>query len=187
MFRKGERVKVTSSPKIVLVLLFSVVGLEVAALLISLRLDSIVHVDLYRYGLIFNSAWAVDYWASYRNFMGCLICSIMFAVVTVVPLYLYRGDRSVLSRWSLILYPIIPASLALVSLYFFYHIDSIVHVTLYQYGLQFSQEWAESYWSIFRATLVLGGAAIVGLIAMSFVTWTDLEVTVDVVADETGD
>ena len=167
----------TISPKIVLILLFSVVGLEVAALLVYSRLDNVISNDFYRYGLEFDPKWAMDYWSSYRNFLGALLSSAILSWGTLVLRYIYSQDHSVLSRWSFILYPIIPASLASASLYFVYHIDSIVNVTLYQYGLQFSPEWAESYWSTFRATLVLDGAAIIGLIAMSFVTLVDLEVT----------
>src|SRR5512139_2328853 len=34
-------------------------------------------------------------------------------------------------------------------------IDSIVHVTLYDYGLQFSTEWANPYWVAARIIYVL--------------------------------
>lgn len=40
-------------------------------------------------------------------------------------------------------------------------IDKLVNVTLYDYGLNFSNDWAQSYWLMFRATLVLIVAAII--------------------------
>ena len=63
------------NPKTAWVLLFLAVGLEAATLLVYFRLDNIVHVDLYKYGLSFNLAWAQDYWNSYGSAMGCMICS----------------------------------------------------------------------------------------------------------------
>ena len=65
----------------------------------------------------------------------------------------------------------IAAGYAAASLYFVFRTDSIVHGVLYQCGLQYSPEWAEGYWTIARATLALGGAAIAVLAFMTFVTW----------------
>jgi hypothetical protein len=40
-------------------------------------------------------------------------------------------------------------------------IDKIVNGTLYGYGLVFNNEWAQTYWLIFRVSLVLIVAAVV--------------------------
>jgi len=176
----SERVKVTANPrgtkrllsqKTVLAVLFLVVGLEVAALLVYLRLDNIVNGDLYGYGLKFSLAWATDYWMSNVVVIGTLIGSVILTVANLVPFYIYSKDCSASSRWASILSPTIAACFAAVSLYFVFRIDSLVHGTLYQYGLQFSLEWAVGYWSTVRATLGLNGAAIVICVFMVFVTW----------------
>jgi hypothetical protein len=59
----------------------------------------------------------------------------------------------------------IPTALAvcsLVSLYAYLRIDSIVHVTLYGYGLQFSYDWATPYWTLGWVVMAMSGV-IVGL------------------------
>ena len=40
-------------------------------------------------------------------------------------------------------------------------IDKLVNGALYDYGLNFSYDWAQSYWLMFRVTLVLIVAAII--------------------------
>jgi hypothetical protein len=155
----------------VLALLFFVVGLEAAALQVYVRLDSIVHIDLYQYGLQFDEAWALDYWNSFRIVWGSLLGSVMLMGITLIPYHLYSHDSSLSSRWSCILFPLVAIGFATVSMYFIYHIDSIVHGTLYEYGLQFSPEWAVGYWNIVRATLGLIGASVALQVVMALSTW----------------
>ena len=57
--------------------------------------------------------------------------------------------------------PTVMAAFSLVSIYAFYQIDSIVHQTLYAYGLQFSYEWATPYWTIAGITLTMGWLIVV--------------------------
>lgn len=40
------------------------------------------------------------------------------------------------------------AAMNALSLFFFTHVDAIVHRDLYNYGLQFSHEWADKYWTL---------------------------------------
>jgi hypothetical protein len=54
----------------------------------------------------------------------------------------------------------IPTALAvcgLVSLYAYLQIDSIVNVTLYRYGLQFSYDWATPYWTLGWVVMAMSG------------------------------
>jgi hypothetical protein len=51
---------------------------------------------------------------------------------------------STVMRWL----PAVLAACSLVSIYALTQIDSIVHQTLYSYGLQFSYNWATPYWTI---------------------------------------
>ena len=159
------------SQKTVLALLFLVVGLEVAALLIYSRLDSIIHGDLYRYGLNFSTVWATNYWMSNLIVIATLIGSIILTLSSLVPFYKFSKDCGDSSRWGCLACPVIASSFAAVSLLYVFDIDSIVHGTLYQYGLQFSEEWVGSYWTVARATLGLGETAIVMLVLTVFVTW----------------
>lgn len=45
-------------------------------------------------------------------------------------------------------------------------IDKLINVTLYDYGLVFSNDWAQPYWLMFRATLAL---IIVAVIIISII------------------
>ncbi|UCH31810.1 MAG: hypothetical protein JSV05_10080 [Candidatus Bathyarchaeota archaeon] len=49
----------------------------------------------------------------------------------------------------------------------YYRVDEIVHVTLYNYGLQFDYEWATPYWTFLRLALfLLLGIALINGISM---------------------
>jgi hypothetical protein len=53
---------------------------------------------------------------------------------------------------------IVPVLVTFVCLaYFLFLLDTIVHSTLYNYGLQFSYEWANTYWATMRIVQVLLG------------------------------
>lgn len=49
------------------------------------------------------------------------------------------------------------AACSLVSLYAYLKIDSIVNVTLYRYGLQFSYDWATPYWTLGWIVIAMSG------------------------------
>jgi hypothetical protein len=57
--------------------------------------------------------------------------------------------------------PAVMATCSLISLYAFTQIDTIVHQTLYSYGLQFSNDWATPYWNIAGITLTMGWLIVV--------------------------
>jgi hypothetical protein len=53
---------------------------------------------------------------------------------------------------------IVPVSVsAVLAIYGLFWLDNIVHGTLYNYGLQFSYEWANPYWSVLRTVQALIG------------------------------
>ena len=79
-------------PHTVLALLFIVVALEVAALQIYMQIDSVVNVDLYRFGLQFNYIWALEYWNCYRFATFCLFGASALMGFTLVP-YLQQGEH----------------------------------------------------------------------------------------------
>jgi hypothetical protein len=55
----------------------------------------------------------------------------------------------------LLLVPVVAS--AGLAVYFLSSLDSLIHGTLYNYGLQFSYEWASPYWSTLRMVQVLIG------------------------------
>jgi hypothetical protein len=57
--------------------------------------------------------------------------------------------------------PTVLAVCSLVSLYASSQIDTIVHQTLYRYGLQFSYDWATPYWANARISLAMGWLIVV--------------------------
>jgi hypothetical protein len=158
-------------PHTVLALLFIAVALDVAALQIYIQIDNVVNVDLYRFGLQFNYIWALGYWNCYRLAMFCLLGAGVLMGFTLVPYYVYSRENTTASRWSCILFPLISAGFAGVSLYLILQVDSIVNVTLYQFGLQFSLDWASGYWSTTRLVLDLVGTAFIIPFVMALITW----------------
>lgn len=60
-------------------------------------------------------------------------------------------------RWL----PTVLAACSLVSMYAFTQIDSIVNQNLYNHGLQFSYDWATSYWTTSGIVLTMGWLIVV--------------------------
>jgi uncharacterized Zn-finger protein len=48
------------------------------------EVDSIVHGDLYNYGLQFSNSWAINYWAYYRLMYLCLAVPAVWSAVALV-------------------------------------------------------------------------------------------------------
>lgn len=159
------------SPKIVLALLFLVVAVEIAALQLYMQLDNIVNVDLYNYGLQFTSDWVVEYWLSYRIALFCLFGAPIAMALCLVPYHFYSKENTPASRWSCILFPFISVIFLAVSIYFIMQIDNIVNVTLYDYGLQLSEDWITKYLFVTRSTLTLAEVSVVIPFIMALVTW----------------
>jgi hypothetical protein len=60
-----------------------------------------------------------------------------------------------MKKQLLFIVPVLVTSVC--SAYFLFMLDIIVHGTLYNYGLQFSYEWANTYWATMRVVQVLLG------------------------------
>jgi hypothetical protein len=154
-----------------LALLFLVVALEIAALQMYMQIDNIVNVDLYQYGLQFTAGWIAEYWISYRIAIICLFCAPVSMALSLIPYHVFSKENTAASRWSCILFPLFSAGFLAVSLYFIMQIDQIVNVTLYQYGLQLSQEWASEYLFITRSTLAMTETSLIIPFIMALITW----------------
>jgi hypothetical protein len=64
--------------------------------------------------------------------------------------------------WALVL----TAATSFVSMICLYQIDHIVHGTLYNYGLQFSYEWAVPYWRLAQITFAMSWINIIVALAV---------------------
>lgn len=158
-------IPITFKPKIILMLLLAVISINVFSLFLSTRLDYVVHNDLYQYGLQFNFEWAEQYWTSSRLFTSSLTIAILVTSISAVFIIIdiRTGRPRPRSIHYLLLFPGLVTTI--LSVFFFNRLDYVVHNDLYQYGLQFSPEWAVQYWTY--SSLILGsvGLVITGTIA----------------------
>ena len=125
------------------------------------RLDNIVHSDLYRYGLQFSDEWANEYWNYSRltlSFLG--VGMLLTGVSTVLTLLQVRTQRISLARLVTSILLVTGILMFVLSIFFFTRLDYFVHNDLYNYGLQFSGEWANQYWNYSRLMRVFLGVAI---------------------------
>ena len=66
-----------------------------------------------------------------------------------------------IGNWVLV----IMALTSLISMIAAFNLDIIVHQDLYSYGLQFSLDWANPYWSVIRIIFAMGWLNIIIAIA----------------------
>lgn len=133
-------------PKIILMLSLAGIGMSAISAFFFVRLDHLVHIDLYNYGLYFNNEWAVQYWIYSKLTLGCLAVAMSVIGISTVPILMHTRTRGTSSR--LIGYLLLALGIAMTgfSTFFFNRLNSIVHGDLYRYGLQFSYEWSMQYW-----------------------------------------
>ncbi|MCK5627913.1 hypothetical protein KAI12_00465 [Candidatus Bathyarchaeota archaeon] len=150
-------------PKLLLALLAAAVFMAALALYLFYTLDLIVHGDLYNFGLHFNSNWGVQYWNISFNLQVSIAITIILFLTSAIAILIH--NKHPLPSWLIGALPIVAAVSTLISIYLFNSLDWIVHHTLYDYGLQFSNLWANSYWAYARSIRVLFGIA--GLLSLS--------------------
>lgn len=69
---------------------------------------------------------------------------------------------------------LVMATTSLTTMFLLLQIDGIVHRDLYRYGLQFSAQWAEHYWTIAGIIFAVGWSNIISALALQFyifVSW----------------
>jgi hypothetical protein len=151
------RIQVPLKTKTILALLIAVAIMDAFSLFLFTRIDTIIHGDLYKYGLQFNYAWADQYWFSSYAFLGSLTIAIILIGISMASFLIHVRKHSTVSRIACYVLLIIGTGLTFLSVYFFYSIDYIVNHDLYLYGLQFSINWAANYWTYARLMLALIG------------------------------
>ena len=133
----------------ILTIPFSIISISIVAICYYLLqfLDLIVHGDLYEFGLVFSYEWANQYW-NYSNLIrnSILICIFTSVITIFLIIVLTVSGKNLLKPLSATL---ITGSnfFAFFSLFSLTQLDFIVNNSLYNYGLQFSYEWAGPYWN----------------------------------------
>lgn len=169
--------------------LFSIVGM--------LRIDQIIHHNLYSYGLQFNYSWATTYWntAGFVFAMGWL--NIIAATILQLYTLVFRRreleqlvteaegqkgqrlkpigtvERRVIevSGGGLASWVVVfMAVTSLFSIVGMYRIDQVVHHDLYSYGLQYSDSWAVPYWNTVGFVFAMGGLSVISAITVHLYT-----------------
>lgn len=148
------------TPKIIPVLLLVGIAMNGFSAFFFIRLDRVVHVDLYRYGLQFNYEWAQQYW-SYSRLVTSLFAAALLLMSSSVILILLQSKTQKKDLGVVICLLLIAGIMASgFSAFFFNRMDYVVHNDLYRYGLQFNYEWAGRYWTYSSLILGLLGATI---------------------------
>jgi hypothetical protein len=144
-------------PKTILALLLAVAVMDAFSLFLFTRINTIVHVDLYKYGLQFNYAWAGPYWNYSDLLQSALIIAIILIGISIASFAFYVKKHSTVSRVTCYVLLTAGTALAFFSIYLFYGIDYIVNNDLYLFGLRFSYDWAGNYWTYAKLMLALIG------------------------------
>jgi hypothetical protein len=158
-------VKIASTSKILTVLLTTLAALNVISLFLFSKIDGLVNGDLYGYGLQFSYDWASRYWTYSLQLNVLVIIATVSIVVSLASMLLYTrtGEKSLIYACYLLL--AFTTVLQVFSVFSFNLIDHLVHSDLYNYGLQFSTEWATPYWTNAYEFLGLMWAVVVGTFA----------------------
>ena len=147
-------------PKIILVLSLAGIGMNAISAFFFIRLDHLVHVDLYNYGLHFNNEWAVQYWTYSKLMMISLAVAMSATGISIVSILIHKRTRSASSRFASYLLLALGIATTGFSAFFFNRLNFIVNGDLYRYGLQFSYEWSTQYWTYASVIFGLLGLAI---------------------------
>ena len=145
---------------IILVLLLAGVIINALSIFFFIRLDRVVHIDLYRYGLNSDPEWTLQYWTYSRLMMSFLAVAMVVTGISVAFILFHARTWSTHPRLFICLLPYVGVLMTGFSALFFNHLDHIVHSDLYNYGLRFDTKWAEPYWSFSYLVLSLMGLAI---------------------------
>lgn len=154
------KIRVPFKPKIILGLALAAIGMNAISAFFFTRLDHVVHVDLYNYGLQFNYEWAVQYWTYCKLTISFIAIAMLVTGTSIIPILIHARTRSASSRFASYLLLALGIAMTGFSTFFFNRSNHIVHIDLYRYGLQFSYEWAMQYWTYTNIIFSLLGLTI---------------------------
>jgi len=136
---------ISYKPKTIVAILLAVVIMTAFSYFFFTKIDNIVNVDLYNYGLTFNNSWADKYWLNAHIFVYSAISAIILFSVSIVFFLGYNKNKKIVLSSICSSLLVAGAGLSILSIYFFYKLDFIVNYDLYFYGLQLSSEWYANY------------------------------------------
>jgi hypothetical protein len=153
-------IRVSFKTGIILVLLLAEVVMNALSIFFFIRLDRVVHGDLYRYGLRFDPEWTTQYWTYSRFMMSFLAVAMLVTGISIVFTLIHARTRGANSR--LITYVLLALGVVTTgfSAFFLNRLNYIVHSDLYNYGLRYDTRWVIPYWNFLYLTLGLMGLAI---------------------------
>ena len=128
------------------------------------RLDGFLHIELYSYGLIFNSDWANEYWRLNGMLWTFLAGATVFTAVSMVLHYFHSKNPSRLSKWAGFFVPIIAIIYQAISIMYLNQINDVVWNKLYDYGVRYDIDWSATYNPISMPALTLMVVALLALI-----------------------
>jgi hypothetical protein len=145
--------------KVAPILLIAATIMQASSLYIFTIIDHIIHNDLYQHGLKFDSTWATPYWNISSQFFVALTTATILTATTTALIILYIKRNNPPHKLATIALTLTATTLNITSAYILTQIDHIIHHTLYDYGLQFSTDWATTYWTYTNSLFTLIGAA----------------------------
>jgi hypothetical protein len=155
------KIEVSSRLKIAMSSLF--VGafmILLAAYFFRFGLDPIVNIDLYNFGLTPSQEWQGRYWqySAWINDFRTISLIATFMSVAFVEVYARNKSKATKLVGGILL--AVSTLMIVLSTFFFYLLDAIVNIDLYNYGLQYSSSWVEQYQLYKNLIFGLSGAAI---------------------------
>jgi len=126
--------------------------------------DLIVHGDLYGYGLVFSYDWANQYWnltGSIRTYL--IITLFLLSISILLTIANFRNLKKIIKIITCTLFMLGILFLSY-SAFLLSRLDIVVNSDLYNYGLQFSYNWGETYWFYIGFLYTLFGLSIAVLL-----------------------
>jgi hypothetical protein len=151
-------VKLSSKLKAALLLTSTIVIINIMVIFLFRQIDTLINGELYNYGLQFDTHWAIEYWSYSHLLPQLLIFGAISAGFSAISLLLKRKNST--TRVLPYLFLTSTAVANSLAIYYFTRIDFIVSTTLYDYGLQFSLNWATLYWNYIQLSLITVGLTI---------------------------
>jgi hypothetical protein len=143
-------------PKIIMTLAVAALVTTGFSCFFFFRIDNIVNVDLYNFGLTFSNNWANKYWENSQLYLySASLIAILFSSSILFFLFFHRNQKKIIWRSICTLLLAMGAGLSILNIYIFFQITSIVNLDLYAYGLTFNAQWYGNYSPTFAIMVVL--------------------------------
>lgn len=144
-------------PRTILAMLAAIVIIPILSYFFFLQLESLIHNDLYNYGLVYSPNWADLYQLYAYLYIISQTLSWFFFGGSIISFISYNAKKTNRWRSTCLLLLSIGMIAGLLSLLVFYRLDSLVNYDLYFYGLQYNVEWYSIYLITVRVMFLLTG------------------------------